>query len=82
MTDFRYQPTCAIVGVNQGIALTNEGSVVHNFSLEGPDVDLDVAAGEEGRFEAIGGIAQPGVHTLFCKYHRDAGMFGELRIRD
>jgi plastocyanin len=81
LRDFAFDPACSIVEADQGLSLPNEGEVQHNFSLEGPDVDLDIAAGEETNTEAIGGIAEPGTYTLFCKFHRGAGMEGEVRIQ-
>lgn len=82
LTDFAFEPACSTIGAGQSLSLPNEGTVEHNFSLEGPDVDLDVAAGAETNTEAVGGIAQPGTYALFCKFHRAQGMEGEVTIRD
>jgi plastocyanin len=81
LRDFAFDPVCSVVETDQGLSLPNEGEVEHNFSLEGPDIDLDVAAGDETNTEAIGGMAEPGTYALFCKIHRGAGMEGEVRIQ-
>lgn len=63
------------------VILTNKGSLPHNFSIEGLDVDVDVAAGETktATFTAPG---RPGEHKIYCNVvgHEGAGMVGALVV--
>jgi hypothetical protein len=60
MLDNKFDPDCFTVSGDQGLAIRNEGNVVHDFSVEGSDIRLDVPPGEETNTEAIGGIFSPG----------------------
>jgi plastocyanin len=75
-----FSPACLVVLGGQGLDIANRGANLHNFSIEGTQVDLDVPPGEVTRTEAIGGAVEPGTYTFFCKYHRSQGMEGELTI--
>jgi plastocyanin len=75
-----FSPSCVVVLGGQGLELLNRGSNVHNFSVEGTDVDIDTPPGEATRTEAIGGAVEPGTYTFFCSYHRSLGMEGELTV--
>ena len=79
MLDNTFDPDCFTVSAEQGLTIRNEGTALHNFSVEGSDVDLDVPSGEETNTEAVGGILQPGDHKVTCKYHPE--MVAELRVR-
>jgi plastocyanin len=75
-----FSPSCVVMLGGQGLALLNRGSNVHNFSIEGADVDIDTPPGEATRTEAIGGVVEPGTYTFYCSYHRSLGMQGELTV--
>lgn len=79
MLDNTFDPDCFTISAEQGLTIRNEGTALHNFSVEGSDVDLDVASGEETNTEAVGEILQPGDHKVTCKYHPE--MVAELRVR-
>lgn len=77
--DFRFDPPCVEMTTSQGFELQNNGDALHNFSIEGvPGVDVDVASQQTNNTEAPGLDAD--TYTFFCKYHRDQGMEGELRV--
>jgi plastocyanin len=78
--DFSFDPACLIMLGGQGLVLRNRGSVVHNFTVEGTDLDLDLDPGDVNRTEAIGGVVAPGTYTYFCKFHRAQGMEGEITV--
>jgi plastocyanin len=75
-----FSPTCLSVLAGQGLAIQNRGANLHNFSIEGTQVDIDTRPGEATRTEAIGGAVESGTYTFFCKYYRSEGMEGELTI--
>jgi plastocyanin len=81
MQDFQFAPPCLIMSTSQGLHLHNEGTVEHNFSVEGfKGLDVDVEPGEENNTEATG--LKAGTYQFFCKYHGDSkGMKGELRLK-
>jgi plastocyanin len=82
LVDDEYVPACLSVLGGQGIKLTNRGGSVHNFSVEGSDVDIDIPPGETIPTEAIAGAVEPGTHTFFCEYHRSRGMEGQITISE
>jgi plastocyanin len=59
------------------ITLSNEGAALHNFSVEGQDIDKDVNPGET---ETEDLELAPGTYNIFCKYHESIGMVGTLTI--
>lgn len=79
LDDFRFDPPCAEMTTSQGFELQNNGDNLHNFSIEGVSgIDVDITAGEENNTENPG--LEADTYTFFCKYHRDQGMEGELRV--
>lgn len=79
MVDNTFEPACFTVSDDQTLTIRNEGIALHNFSVKGTDVDLDVPSGEATNTEAVGGILQPGDYQVTCKYHPE--MVAELRLR-
>jgi plastocyanin len=69
MLDNSFNPACFKVSRDQSLTLRNEGVALHDFKVEGSDVDLDVRAGEETTTEAIGGVLEPGSYKVTCTYH-------------
>jgi plastocyanin len=80
--DNAFSPSCLVLLGGQGLKLVNRGANLHNITVEGSDVDLDVAAGATDRTEAIGGIVEPGTYRFLCKYHVSLGMEGELTVTE
>jgi plastocyanin len=79
LKDNVFEPADFTVAAGSQITLMNEGAALHNFSVEGQDVDKDVQPGETETEDVIEGLA-PGTYTMFCKYHRSIGMEGTLTI--
>ncbi len=78
--DFEFVPSTFAMRTDQSITIRNEGTTVHNFTIEGTVADVDTPAGEQTALEAIGGAAEPGTYNLFCKYHRSQGMTGTIFV--
>jgi plastocyanin len=78
--DYEFTPARIVVGTDQGLRIQNAGPSLHNLSVSGSQVDLDTAAGQTTRTEAIGGALKPGTYPFFCKYHRSRGMVGVLIV--
>ena len=81
-TDNAFSPQCLIVLGGQGLEILNRGTALHNFSIEGTDVDLDMRPGEATRTETLGGVLEPGTHKFICKYHAANGMRGEITLTE
>ena len=47
MDDFSYGPECVRVDTGSTLALDNVGAAPHTFTVDGTDVSVDVAAGEQ-----------------------------------
>jgi plastocyanin len=76
--EFAFQPSQVNVSTSQAIVITNNGTALHNFSIEGTSISVDTKPGETTRLEAPGPSFAPGTYTIFCKYHRSLGMVGSL----
>jgi plastocyanin len=81
-TDNTFSPDCVIMFAGQGLELVNDGSNVHNFTIDGSDVSLDLPPGDTTRTEAIGGVVEASTYDFFCSYHRSSGMDGQISITD
>lgn len=82
ISDNAFSPSCVVLLGGQSLKLVNRGANLHNITVEGSDVDLDVPAGATDRTEAIGGIVEPGTYRFLCKYHVSLGMEGELTVTE
>ncbi len=54
----------------------NEGRNLHNFSVAGTDISVDIAPGHEMVWSRIGTHLAPGVYHVICTYHSYLGMNG------
>jgi plastocyanin len=81
-TDNAFSPSCLIVLGGQGLEILNRGEALHNFSIEGTQVDLDTRPGKETRTEPLAGVLEPGTHEFVCKYHVADGMRGEITLTE
>lgn len=76
--DFQFQPSTLNATTSQSIMITNNGSALHNFSIEGTPISVDTQPGQSTTLEPPGPSFAPGTYTFFCKYHRSQGMEGTL----
>jgi len=75
-SDNVFNPTAFTFSGTQ-ITLKNMGANLHNFSVEGQNVDDDIQPGET---ESESLELPPGTYTFFCKYHRALGMQGTITV--
>jgi plastocyanin len=78
--DFRFEPVHVVMSPDQGLTITNDGTAVHNLTIDKTSVDVDVQPGQTTNLEAIGGAVGPGTYVFFCKYHRSRGMIGAFTV--
>ena len=58
----------------------NEGNNLHNFTVVGTAVSIDIAPGEWLTWPKLGDHLRPGSYTVICKYHVYAGMTGDFVV--
>ncbi len=78
MVDNAFEPADATFAAGEQIELANDGQALHNLTVEGEGIDEDVEAGQS---TAVTLDLEPGSYTMFCEYHRGAGMEGTLTVR-
>ena len=78
--DFEFTPKCIVITTAQGLSIKNNGTVEHNFSVEGfAGLDVDLQPGDTNNTEATG--LKAGNYNFFCKYHKASGMTGQLQVK-
>lgn len=78
LDNFYFEPTVlkGTAGQKIKLELENEGSALHNFTLDAQGIDQDVEPGKKA--EVTVSFPQSGSLQFFCKYHKALGMAGEL----
>ena len=78
MSEYYFQAAEVVgaAGKKITIALTNTGTVEHNFTLDQQGVSKDVEPGEHAEVTVT--VPKSGSLTFYCKYHRARGMTGQL----
>jgi plastocyanin len=77
MVDNAFEPADLTVAAGSSLDVSNDGQALHNITIEGTDIDEDVEAGQS---TSITIDAEAGDYTMFCEYHRAAGMEGTITI--
>lgn len=78
MVDNAFQPSSLTASSGSDLELSNEGQTIHNLSIEGTDLSEDV---EPGQSTTVTIDVDPGDYTMFCEYHRSAGMEGVITVQ-
>lgn len=78
LDNFYFEPTVlrGTPGQELKLELDNEGSALHNLTLEAQSLDQDVQQGQKTDVTVT--FPQSGFLEFFCKYHKALGMVGEL----
>jgi plastocyanin len=71
------------VGEDTEIALVNDGSAKHNFSIDEVDVDVDLSA-NDGKSFTFTAPDSPGEYKIYCDIpgHESAGMVATLIVEE
>ena len=77
MVDNAYQPGSLAVASGATVEVTNDGQAPHTVTIEGADINEAV---EPGQSTSVTFDLEPGEYTMYCEYHRDAGMEGTLTV--
>ncbi|HEX6207727.1 MAG TPA: cupredoxin domain-containing protein [Actinomycetota bacterium] len=78
MVENAFQPADLTVAAGGELSVSNDGQAVHNITIEGTSIDEDVDAGQS---TTITIDAEPGEYTMFCGFHRAAGMEGTVTVQ-
>src|SRR5438034_6757178 len=80
LDDYYFEPTViqGKAGSTVTLELKNEGSVEHNFSIDGQSIEKDLEAGDSAKVTVT--IPKSGAISFYCKYHKSMGMAGALTV--
>ena len=74
-----FVPNCFTASASQGITIVNADAVLHNFTIQGTSISVDIPPGDEFNGDPITGVVDPGLYVLVCLYHLP-GMMGEITV--
>lgn len=79
LTEFKITPGPATVAAGGSLEVTNDGTTVHDLTVEGLATP-ELAAGESATLDVSS--LSPGTYELYCQIagHRDSGMETELTV--
>lgn len=80
MMDNFFDPLCLAMSSTQALSITNAGNLDHNLTIQGSDLSIDLAPGEEEETSEIGDLVQAGTHRFFCDIHEAEGMVGTIVV--
>ena len=80
MMDNFFDPLCLAMSSTQALSITNAGNLDHNLTVQGTDLSIDLAPGEEEETSEIGDLVQAGTHRFFCRFHENDGMVGTIVV--
>jgi plastocyanin len=78
MVDNAFEPADLTVAAGSSLEVSNDGQAPHNITIEGTDIDEDV---DPGQSTSITIDAEAGEYTMFCEFHRAAGMEGTVTVQ-
>jgi plastocyanin len=79
MQNTAFHPPCVVARSAQSISIRNKDGILHNFSITGTSVDVDVQPGTTFNGKSAG--LAPGTYSFFCKYHRTLGLVGTIVVK-
>jgi plastocyanin len=80
MMDNFFDPLCLAMSSTQALSVTNAGNLDHNLTIQGSDLSITLAPGEEDDTSEIGEFVQAGTHRFFCEFHEADGMVGTIVV--
>jgi plastocyanin len=80
MMDNFFDPLCLAMSSTQALSVTNAGNLDHNLTIQGSDLSITLAPGEEDETSEIGEFVQAGTHRFFCEFHEADGMVGTIVV--
>jgi hypothetical protein len=68
------------IAAQRPFVVRNEGRNLHNVSISRTDISEDIKPGESFRIDPVSKLGPAGTYKIFCKYHADQGMTGQITI--
>ena len=78
LRDYAFAPTCIASTSGATLTLHNTGKVIHNFTLDGHDLQRQVAPGDSATVTLPS--LPPGLYRVVCTLHESVGMVAALKI--
>jgi hypothetical protein len=77
--DIHYEESNPI-GEDRPFEVKNEGRNLHNFTVVGTDISIDIKPGREFTWPRLGDVLKPGDYVVICKYHTYVDMGGHFTV--
>jgi hypothetical protein len=68
------------IAADRPFVVKNEGGNLHNFTVVGTGISIDILPGHGFTWDPIGAHLPRGVYQVICKYHYYLGMRGEFTV--
>lgn len=68
------------IGEDRPFEVKNEGHNLHNFTVVGTDISVDLEPGQSLLWPRIGDKLKPGFYSVYCRYHIYLGMRGNFWV--
>ncbi|MEA2507505.1 MAG: Cupredoxin-like domain [Actinomycetota bacterium] len=68
------------IAAHRGFVVKNEGFNLHNFSVAGTNISINLKPGQTLRWRHLGHHLPPGTYHVFCKFHVEQGMRGVFTV--
>jgi hypothetical protein len=69
-----------LIGEDRPFEVKNEGRNLHNFTVIGTDISIDIRPGKEFTWPRLGDVLKPGDYVVICKYHTYVDMGGHFTV--
>jgi plastocyanin len=68
------------IASDRPFVVRNEGRNLHNFTVVGTDISIDLRPDQSFTWNPLGSRLSPGTYTVVCRYHSWVGMTGEFIV--
>ena len=68
------------IAADRPFVVKNEGFNLHNFSVVGTHISIDLRPGTQFNWPRIGAHLSPGTYEVVCTYHAYLGMLGRFTV--
>jgi plastocyanin len=79
LQNIAFNPKCVTVTGTQTITLENKDSVIHNWTITGTSVNVNIPAGQTMTVNLD--IPAGSTHAFFCRFHQAQGMVGQILVK-
>ncbi|HEX9376891.1 MAG TPA: hypothetical protein VGB19_11720 [Actinomycetota bacterium] len=69
-----------LISQDRPFGVRNEGHNLHNFTVIGTGISIDIRPGREFLWARLGDVLKPGTYQVVCTYHDYVGMRGHFTV--